>query len=370
MAVGCGGHATPTAPVAPAVACLNSGDETTINAALAGPTGTAVLCRGAVFDLHAPVVFTRDGQQLYTEGFPIDSTRATLRVDAPLLATALVFAGHSGVRVSHVIVDGNRPALGRIAGGDGLIEAGGDAFGQSIEYVRAFEPRGWTCLHVAEGPGRTCAGAMIQHNDVGPSGQSDGAWADGISLACRASVVFDNTVTDATDGGIVVFGAPGSIVAGNTVRALTRPLLGGITMVDYGPFGGDYNGTRVESNVIDGAGPEIRIGLPMGTPTWTCLPNAPRLSGALVSKNLLEGEMGYGYAVDGVANWTVTGNVSTARHTGTPVLACAGRLPSAPGPFQVARDHSSGTLQDEFTDAVLDSALFAFGNPATTSHGR
>jgi hypothetical protein len=369
---GCAHHTSRT-PTSPSTGCLAAGDETTINAALAGPSGAAVLCRGATFDLHGPVVFGRDGEQLYTEGLPTGSERAALRVASPSLATALVLTGRSGVHVSHVVVDGNREALGRIAfedGGTGLIEAGGDASGQWIEYVQAFEPRGWTCLHAAEGDRRTCTGMTIAHNDFGPSGQANGEWADGLSFACRASLVHDNTVTDATDAGIVVFGAPGSIVAGNTVRALTRPLLGGITMVDYIPYAGDFTGTVVDSNLIDGAGRRIRIGLAMGMQTWTCQPGAPRLSGGVVSHNVLQGEMGYGYAVDGVTNWTVTANIDVARHTGTPVSRCAGRLPSVPASFQIARDHSSGTFQGDFADAVLDSALFAFGDPALQPLGR
>lgn len=41
-------------------------------------------------------------------------------------------------------------------------------------------------------------------------------WADGISLSCKGSTVFNNTIIGATDGGIVVFGSPGSWVHGNT----------------------------------------------------------------------------------------------------------------------------------------------------------
>lgn len=43
-----------------------------------------------------------------------------------------------------------------------------------------------------------------------------GEWADGISMACQNSTVTGNTVTDATDGGIVIFQAPGTLVQGNT----------------------------------------------------------------------------------------------------------------------------------------------------------
>jgi hypothetical protein len=349
-------------PLVPSVPCLASGDETTINAALSSASAVS-LCRDAVFDLRNPIVFTRDNQRLYTEGFPTDSRRAVLRVAGPTQATAIDFIGRNNVHVSHVIVDGNRPALGRILPGQALILAGGDAVGQRVEYVRAFEPRGWSCIHAYEGVNRRCAGLTIAHNDLGPAGQANGEWADGISLACPRSLVHDNTITDATDAGIVIFGAPGSIVAGNTVRAVTRSLLGGINLVDYHPFGGDYTGTVVDNNVIEGAGRSIRIGLAMGTRTWTCQPDTPRLSGGIVTHNILQGEMGYGYAVSGVTNWLVMDNVARSRHTGTPVVDCAGRVPSAPSRFQIGRANSSGTFQNEFADADLDSALQAFGDP-------
>ena len=257
--------------------------------------------------------------------------------------TALVLKDRSGVRVSHVVVDGNRTRLGRIPGGDSLIAMGGDASGQRVETCARSSPGGWTCIHAWEGNGLTCAGATIAHSEFGPAGQPNGEWADGISLACRNSLVHHNRITDATDGGIVIFGAPGSLVAGNTIRAVTRPLLGGIAMVDYGPFDGNYKGTVVELNVIDGAGRPILIGVAMGSHAWTCRPGAPRLSGAVVSHNVLRGDFAYGYAVNGVTNWTVAANVANGRHAGLPVQGCDGRLPSSPGP---CRNRQGGFSRD------------------------
>jgi len=360
ITAGCGSD-TPVGPSLSGATCLASGDETTINAALARAS-TVALCRDAVFELRGPVVFSRNNQRLYTQGFPTDSSRALLRVATPEVVTAIDFLGRSNVHVSHLVIDGNRPRLGRISGGPALILAGGDASGQRVEYVRAFEPRGWTCLHAFDGANRNCTGMTIAHNEFGPAGRPNGEWADGISLDCRRSLVHDNTITDATDGGIVIFGARGSIVAGNTIRAVTRSLLGGINMVDYASDG-DFTGTVVDANVIEGAGRPIRIGLAMGTRTWGCVPDAPRLSGGIVTHNVLQGEMGYGYAVNGVTNWIVMDNVSNARHVGVPALDCFGRRPSAPAPFQIARASSSGTFQNEFVNAELDSLVYAFGDP-------
>jgi hypothetical protein len=57
-------------------------------------------------------------------------------------------------------------------------------------------------------------------------------------------------VQDATDGGIVIFGAPGSSVKNNTIVAKTRTLLGGINLVDYAPMNGNYTGTTVTGNTF------------------------------------------------------------------------------------------------------------------------
>ena len=88
---------------------------------------------------------------------------------------------------------------------------------RQIEYVHSFDPRSWSCLHIAEGP-FTCSGVTIQNNDIGPCGTDTfQEWADGISLSCSNSIVRNNIITDPTDGGIVIFGAPGSLIQNNTI---------------------------------------------------------------------------------------------------------------------------------------------------------
>ena len=72
------------------------------------------------------------------------------------------------------------------------------------------------------------------------------------------------------DGGIVLFGSPGTLVENNTIwvetvrlsymnRRLSRltdryqmTLLGGINMVDYDPWNGNYTNTIVRNNMIFG----------------------------------------------------------------------------------------------------------------------
>lgn len=389
LAAGCGGTppatpppppAAPTAsetppeptetpvPTATTEPCISSGDQTAINAKLRGPDAAAVLCQGAVFNLTGPVVISADRQQVYTQGFPADERRATLRIVSPSLTTAVIMRDYNDVVLSHVIVDGNRPALGH-KGGDALVYAGGSSSGQVIRSVKIIEPRSWSALHLIQGhpsPAPPCTKALVEDNEIGPAGNSNETWADGISLACTNSTVRNNLIVDATDGGIVIFGATGSLIEGNTIRAETRTLLGGINMVDYDPYDGNYTGTIVRNNVIDASGAVIRIGLGMGVRVWGCWPpeTDKTLYGGVVAGNTLRGDkMQYGFAVDGVRAWLATGNVDEATHSGSPSADCGGRLASPPAGFQYYPPRAQGTFQPEFAEAFLELALWAIRSP-------
>ena len=348
---------------APPPTCIPSGDQQDINAKLSQTGDVAVLCSGAVFELTAPVVFSADSQQVYTEGFPTDDRRAVLRVASASEPSAVLMRDRSDAVLSNVIVDGNRPNLGPRSG-QALIYAGGGASGQVIREVKAFDTRSWSTIQIIEGGSIPCTGALVENNEIGPAGQSDD-WADGISFACTNSVVRNNTITDATDGAIVIFGAPGSLIEDNVIRAESRTLLGGINMVDYTVYEGDYTGTVVSGNVIDAAGAVIRIGMGMGSRVWGCLdPNQVTLFGAVVTGNILRGEhMQYGFAVDGVRDWTVMDNEDLATHSGTPTVDCGGIVASPPAGFQYNSDHADGIFQNEFTEANLDLALWAIEEP-------
>ena len=346
--------------------CLASGNEQTINAALTGPGTEAVLCPGAVFALKAPVQFTAENQRLYTQGLPTGNTRAVLRVTGASQASAIT-GGHSGIRIESIEVDGARPALGRVNNGAGLIEIGGNATGQVVQNIWSHDPRGWSALHLIEG-GVTngvpaCQQATITGNQIGPAGMPNGEWADGISLACGHSTVSNNTITDATDGGIVIFGAPGSQVTGNTIIANTRVLLGGINLVDYNPTGGNYAGTVVQGNTIDAAGALIKVGIAMGPAVWGCDERVVR--GATVKGNRLTGDhMGYGYPVNGVDGFIVKGNKDDSRHVGLPNAGCGGPVATPAGLQRQPGTSGTSTLQKGYADASVHYVLGVAEPPA------
>jgi hypothetical protein len=78
--------------------------------------------------------------------------------------------------------------------------------------------------------------------------------------------------------------------------------------------------------------------------------------GATVTGNTLKGNlMGYGFAVNGVRDWTVTGNTDASKHVGLTVGNC-GVKTSAPAGFQYD-SASASTLQPEFGSAALTGLL-------------
>jgi parallel beta-helix repeat protein len=335
-------------------ACIRSGSDAAIQAALTGPGAVASLCPHSIFQLSNTVTLTAPHQVIQTQGLPVGSARAKLEIVSKNLTIAIAGTNESDVTIRNIQVSGERARLGFVPPppvGGALMEMGGDATGQTIEHVYAHDPRSWSTLHMFEGSSRLppgCEHARILDNTIGPAGFPVGRWADGISMACGHTLVEGNKIIDATDGGIVVYGADGSTIRDNTIIASTRTLLGGINMVDSG-F--DYQGTTVTHNVIDAKGALIKVGIGEGN-VWFCDKYKPYQveSGATVTDNILEGKhMGYGLAVSQVRDWRVTGNIDKSTHVGyVAVKECnGGGRNSRPAGFQV-QSATDSTLQRNF----------------------
>ncbi|MCP4664658.1 MAG: hypothetical protein GY856_55450, partial [bacterium] len=369
---------TPRAPIS---------DTDFIQNALAEPGDEVALRQESTYLLDEFIELTADYQKIYTEGYPTyEPSLAKLEINTPENAVAIRGWDRSGIEIKNLLVDGNRDDLGYIKNectcaqynAEGacvrwvltddsavectlgaLIQIGcynGTASNQVVEAVVALEPRDWSVIHAKAGSALErvwgewtggCSEATITGNTIRSAGRPDGTWADGISLACHDSLVENNIITDATDGAIVIFGSPGSIITGNTITAVSRTLLGGIHLVPDGPYSyqdagqwyTDYSGTIVENNTINADGAMIKIALPMGVYTWACPENVSYEgivhTGAEVRNNTLAGsEMAYGYAIHGVDDWTVLGNTSIATHSGIPGERC-GQTPDPPAAFQI-----------------------------------
>jgi len=328
--------------------CVSSGDQNTINALFKKAGDVVSLCAGATISLTGSINFNAPNQEISTQGYPTDASRATLVVTGATQANAISGCGScSGIKIRNIQVNGNRPALGVVSGGAALIEIGGTSNGQIVDHIHALEPRGWSCLHIFEG-NLDCRNATITNNQIGPSGNSNGTWADGISMACTNSLVANNVITDATDGAIVVFGAPGTRVTGNTIIASTRVLLGGINMVDFGPYNGNYNGAVVSGNTINAQGAQIKVGIACGPLVWGDDSTDVNFGGTVTQNTLTGNYMAYGIAAAGVRNFTITNNPSTAQYSGK-----YGSCPNPPNAPPMAFVYnapyvSASTLQSNF----------------------
>jgi hypothetical protein len=285
--------------------------------------------------------FVAQGQKLHTEGYPTGASRAILREGQPDASTVLAGNGIDGVSLTNVEIDGSRPTLNSLKNGDALVSLTG--LNVEVGFAYLHDTRGWSTLHIVEGNGLRCSGAYVHDNTLGPAGcdkqgsgctasdpsyakTGDGTWADGLSLSCKNAVVTNNTITDATDGAIVLFGAPGSHVFGNHVFAKTRHLFGAINMVDIGPYafdaggysGGDYTGDEVNDNDLHAAGARIDVGIAQGPQVWSSWCGSALMNrGGYVHDNTADGaDFGYGFVVDGVTGWKEQANTSTATHSG------------------------------------------------------
>lgn len=372
-----------------------------------GPGYTLPLCPSTQYIIQAPILFAAPDQEISTVGYPSGDDRAVLVVNGPVMngqghTTAIDGTCNNcgGVRLRNVQINGTRLGASPTNGGAN-IEMGGGNSDQLIEYVHSFDPRSWSCLHIAEGP-FTCNNVTVRHNDIGPCGTDTfQQWADGISVSCQNSYIWNNTINNPTDGGIVLFGSPGTLVENNTIFVETHTLLGGINMVDYLPWHGNYTNTIVRNNLILGGfsteKPEgnetrgtndedviIKIGIAIGPRTWFGDQFGTNVStSGTVLNNVLTGAFGYGIAMSSAVNFTVEGNTLEGNTTFIgargPNCTATDQTPS-PAPFVVQlSDVQSSTIQFDFQNISDADGLTCIlppeggdywpfgGGPATTA---
>ncbi|KAF3396760.1 hypothetical protein DPV78_008258 [Talaromyces pinophilus] len=301
-----------------AAACVSSGDQTTINNLFSsGGAGTIVqLCAGTTLSVTGTITFTADNQELSTSGYPTDDTRAIIQPAAGSNVSMLLSGyGFDGLRVKNIQFDGLRPSLGLVENGGATIELGQSSNGIEISNIVSKNARAWSCLHLIQGGTDTpCTNVTISNNQIGPCGNEGhnsagvAQWADGISFACRDSLIENNYVEGSTDGGIVLFGAPGTTVQGNTiVSSMTDAGFGAINMVDY-LYDGSYANVVVTNNTITGQ-KLFNAGIAIGAFAWSFNDDSFLQGPATVTNNVFSGNIPFAIGVNGwTGGLTVTGN--------------------------------------------------------------
>jgi hypothetical protein len=202
---------------------------------------------------------------------------------------------------------------------------------------------------LGDGVSLSCKDSSVSHN-VGPLTTASDARSPFTNCCARLQ-----TFVDTTDAAVVIYGSPGSTVSHNRVTARSMSQMGGILMVDYGPFGGSYLGTKVTDNTIDALGGLIRVAIGVGTPVWSDDFETVLTDGE-VRDNILRGYwMGYGIVVAGVKGFTIVDNVSTARHSGTRGDRCPEEPTenAPPTAFLLGKASSQGEFQKEFVDGAI-----------------
>lgn len=159
-----------------------------------GPNTTVQLCPGSVLTIIEPITFTAANQELSTKGYPTDGSRALIRVLGPTQTTAIAAYcdACNGARILNIQVDGNRPNLGRIGVLAGALIEAGIATGQTISYVKAYEPRGWSCLHLVRSPLSSSAShtsRRFSDQRIGLTKQNEGA-----GLTCSGATISNKSV--------------------------------------------------------------------------------------------------------------------------------------------------------------------------------
>lgn len=313
-----------------------------------------VLCPGEAYQLAQTLRFGVAGQEIYTLGEPVlSSEQARLDWTSTTNSEIVVASYTPAIALHHVTIDGNRDLLGYDSNfANSGIHSGAmvDLYGSASAYIgynNLIEPRGWSALHVFT----NCNGTRIEHNQIGPAGQPGGTWADGISYDCHDGEVANNVITDATDGGIVVFGGAGSRIHHNVIRAETRTLLGGINMVDPPSNGFDYTDTEVDNNQIISDDAHIEIGIGMGKMAWSFCSTPEYNSGAIVHHNSVSGtSLQFGYVLNGVSGWQFHDNTASASFT-RPALGCNGNL-ATPRAFACQQETVNGGVCPAGTDVI------------------
>ncbi|KAB5583434.1 hypothetical protein GE09DRAFT_1078867 [Coniochaeta sp. 2T2.1] len=352
-------------------ACISSGSASTINTALhSGGQGAVVqLCPNSVFTISETIEFTAANQELSTQGYPTDNSRAKIIIAPVSNITSAVWGRWTpGVKVLNLQVDGNRPNAG-VLGGDALVEMGGGVAGQVVSNNVITNTRSWSCLHyIGSGQDNNpCREGTVTGNTIGPCGQEgtdaagNGLWADGISFECVNSVVSSNNIIGPTDGGIVIFGSPGSHFTDNTITSSATQLgFGAINMVDPS-YGGNYSNVVVSRNTIIGQGNGLfNLGIAIGSQVWSFQSPGTFFGPATVTDNKFVGNVGFSIVINGWRDGlTVTGNDVSRVTRPSSAFADAGRCqaqvqtsfaannelvvyrPSVSGPSNIQSDFTS-----------------------------
>ena len=325
-----------TADDAALQACLNAGGSVTLDPGTPG----YILSQGlTITQSNTTITSSVSGQNATIVAAP--------SLDAPLLLIPNIGESLSGVTISYITFDGNRPNRTDIS------NCSGSRQNQSsivLKTANAFDFEHNTITRTVCGSALNLDGSSmtVAFNTLTDNGHGREAkdasepWSDGMTIAyCNQGNIHDNQITDASDVGIVLFSSANCNVHNNTITQVSRHAFAGAQFGAPAPgVTGDHTGSTIQSNSITGNG-LLSFGVAYGIDPWfnalvehgNVLNNT--VSGAIV--NLL---------VDG-AKLGQVGQNSLSAPSGTPLCPASN---NAPVNFDFDPD-SAGTTVSSVPDA-------------------
>jgi len=337
--------------------------------------GDCILCQQDVYNIDTTLHFGASGQALYTEDAENIPQYATIRAAVQANLITLWGEGRDYIRLEHVIVDGNRYRIGALDfySGEKALMQFANGKGQKIQHNVIMSTRSWSTLQLIEN--RNDSYNTVRENIIlgaGPDGRSNGVstnenqtkkghWGDAMTLGAATTHSVNNLFMDPTDVGTAIFSACGSILENNVITSMSREALGAFDMVDgisyyaidttVTPHTYTFANTIVRNNYFDAFGSRIHIGMGMGNRVWGNFGLKALIGPTTITGNTMTGNaFGYGFDLSGIKNFTVTGNISVARHAGKG----NGTGPALDDPVPFSYDSnpidipSNNTIQPEF----------------------
>jgi len=333
-------------------ACLNAGSVLRL---LPGQPG---------YIISSTLVVSNDFTVLTSAATP---QHPILLADPALASPVLKFSGRTGIVTGFITIDGNKPnrqlldsQCDQPLGKRSNVAAGSEGPpGSQPQDTKSFAFVDSTSTHAmcgsalgVYGTDFLISGNSILDNGAGTETPNQGLWSDGITLArCVNGLVTGNTITDATDVAIVDGGGQGCQITNNTINNVNRHVFAGLSLGNfcYPETCGDHTNTIVTGNTVTSALGKMGFGIILGMHPWVVVD----AKGATVTGNSATGAV-VNLAVDGVTNFTVTGNTVGPRQ-GTP-QPCYG-TGTPPAYTDNAAHTTTSTLQTGWTQHNFDGCI-------------
>jgi parallel beta-helix repeat protein len=241
-------------------------------------------------------------------------TKATLLAGTSLAAPILSVNDKSSFTLESLLFDGNKTARrGGVVTCQGYRIAGTNvAIGGSTSsgfVLRSIESSRALCGTSLQIHGSSFEVADSTFNDNGsatPNFSGEEPWADGITTGlCAGGWIHGNTITNATDVGIVDGGGANCTIENNTIRQTSAHAFAGLAVHNFALEGnGNHAGSIFQSNTITSGLNLLDFGISVGIHPWDA---SLATSGGTVRFNTVSGAR-VNLAVDGYSNGTVDGN--------------------------------------------------------------